>query len=564
MIRLSSFITKLYTEKEAREIQKELQKFYNTLTKNSFNRGNLQWYKYTNLYVTYPDSIEGEDKIPIRNLANFLPHMVKIGFNALHILPFLDSPMKDGGFDVRNYLKIRKDLGTLNDLIHLKKKADGLGIKIFMDLVFNHVSVEHEWFQKALGNDTKFRNYFIHTKEKPIFLRKFRKNAAVWAEYIVEGKKKLVNVAFPEFAGKIPHWIHGKDGYWYYHTYRPEQIDINWKNPDIFLESAKILIYWANLGFNFRLDAIPFVGKSAYKQINTKTNFTHHLLAALNHLAKQINPECVFILETYEHINTVIGYLGKKNIQQAEMLYGFHLCTSLWVSLSEKNSNHIWKTLKKVQRIPTFALWINFLRNHDELSLAYLDNKSLHDARKAFMKFGKPFREGYGIAGRTMSLLGNDLHKFFMAYFLLLSLPGGILMVYGDEFGKKSTPDNLISKKLISDPRNINRGLLTSKYIKDHNHSEIVDFFTRLFQVRKTNFTYFLVWPEQLSDVDSIFYASYNLGSSELRVAVNLSTEKRILKLALSGYKKIFETSDVTFGKDEIILGPYAGIWIKK
>jgi glycosidase len=148
----------------------------------------------------------------------------RLGCNALHILPFLASPLVDAGFDVSDYMRVRDDLGTMEDMKNVVHEAQRLGIRLFMDLVSNHVSEEHEWFQKAQAGDEKYRRYFIVQKTRPRFVGKFHKDSAVWARYIVNGEVRDVNIAFPEMAGEIPHWRERKDGYWYYHTYYPQQL----------------------------------------------------------------------------------------------------------------------------------------------------------------------------------------------------------------------------------------------------------------------------------------------------------------------------------------------------
>src|SRR5579872_3254893 len=194
MIRVTSFLTPIYGEKAAHYIQEELNRYHATLPEKHFSQKNEDWYKASNLYEIYPDAIGGDRATPLRNLEDFLPHIYQTGFHAVHILPFLDSPMDDRGFDVSNYYKVRPTLGSMNDLDTLKYAANELGLKVFMDLVFNHVSIQHEWFVRAQNGEEKYRNYFIHTKEKPDFIRKFKKNAAVWAEYMVHGKKTIVNI----------------------------------------------------------------------------------------------------------------------------------------------------------------------------------------------------------------------------------------------------------------------------------------------------------------------------------------------------------------------------------
>lgn len=563
MIRISSYIAHLYGKEKAQDIQVVLEKYLETLPKGRY-RDEPLWYKSANMYVIYPDAIEGDKTHPLDNVIAFLPHIRETGFSAVHILPFLESPMRDRGFDVSDYYTVRKGLGSMNDIVRLRKEAKRVGLRLFMDLIFNHVSTKHEWFQKALNGDAKYRNYFIHTKEKPEFVRKLYRDAAVWAEYLVKGRKVQVAIVFPEEVGPIPHWIHGKDGYWYYHTFKPEQIDLNWRNPDVFIECAKVLIFWANKGFHFRLDAIPVFGKSAYKQINTRSNVTNHLLAGLNHLAKQVNPECVFILETYEKINTVIRYLGKKNVQQAEMLYGFHVCTALWVSLLDENTQRLWDTLREIGKIPTFGEWVNFLRNHDELSLAYLDKRTLKLVWKMLTPRGKLMREGFGVAGRTFSLLGGNEAHFLMSYMLLASMPGGIMMPYGDEFGKKNTPESYQTEQELKDPRNINRGVISHAYYIKNKNNEIYKIISHMLNLREKIRPYFNVWPEKQESADDIYHAIYTIGNSSLRIIINLSGKDRVLDFSLKGNKKIFSINQIREDDTTLILGPYAGVWLQK
>lgn len=154
-------------------------------------------------------------------------------------------------------------MGNIDEIRKFTKKANNLKIKVFMDLVLNHVSDQYEWFKKAEEGDEKYQNYFSITRIKPKYLKTIHKNSTVWAVYELENDKIVeTNIAFPESCGPLPHWIEGKSGkIWYYHTYYPEQSDVNWLNPEVFLEFVKIITFWIKLDFNFRLDVIPFVGK---------------------------------------------------------------------------------------------------------------------------------------------------------------------------------------------------------------------------------------------------------------------------------------------------------------
>lgn len=561
---VTSLIQTLYKKEEVDKIEKELKDYIKTLPKIEPQPFTQNWYKNSNLYILYPDSLQTQHGSPIKNIIHHLPQVKALGCNAIHILPFLKSPMQDKGFDVSDYYQVREGLGGIQEIKDLRKTANSLGIHLFMDLVFNHVSIEHEWFIKAQKGHEFYRNFFIHTKEIPQFLGKIEKNSTVWAEYLVNGEKILVSVAFPEFAGELPHWVQGKDGYWYYHTYYPSQIDVNWKNPDVFIELSKVLLYWASIGFNFRLDAIPFIGKSAYKQLNTHNPFTHHLTAVFNVLAQKVNPNCIFILETSEHLDAEIEYFGTTNIHQAHMLYGFQLTTALWISLIENNIEYLWKQLKKDKHIPIHAQWINFLRNHDELSFANTDNRLLEDIHKNLLPFGKPFREGFGIAGRTYSLLGSDEKRFLMAYFLLSSLPGSMLIPYGDEFGMSNIPQSQLPPKEQADARNINRGKLSQDLMQSAKGKRIFDHISQIIAKRQLLQDYLNIWPEEIINDKGIFSARYKTGTSELLIFVNITDKNKTITIDKTSLQAVANINTIEWNENTIKLGPYAGIWLQK
>lgn len=416
--RLEYHLNSLYGPK-AGPLLIEIEKLSHQYEAFEYQERNPYWYKYLNLYIMYPDSLYGKGKNPLQRVCDHIPHIQSLGCTALHILPFLESPMVDKGFDISDFYAIRKDLGHLNDLRDIIRTAKEHGIRVFMDLVFNHVSDQHEWFQRAQEGDKEYREMFVYTNKKPEYIRTFDKDAAVWAEFMVNGEPKAVNVAFPEFCGEVPLWREGKDGYWYYHTYYPQQPDINWFNPNVFLEFTKILFFWTSLGFNFRLDAIPFVGQYAYKEASSDTQTTHHLVSALRNVAQMINHECAFIVETYERLDSVVAYFGTTNHREAQLSYNFHLCTDTWITLVEQDSKYIWSKLKLTSKVPNHAEWINFLRNHDELSLAYVGDDMLKKVLADIGPGGIPFRKGHGVAGRTRSLLDGNVKRFLMAFTLL-------------------------------------------------------------------------------------------------------------------------------------------------
>lgn len=565
MQKIRQYLAELYPSK-ASEIRDHLLERIESYSKVEPIFTNPTWYKNINMYVVYPDAFKSNKQPAFVSLTKHIVRIKELGCTAIHVLPFLESPMLDKGFDISDFRKLRPALGNLNDLKFFKKSADEAGIRVFMDLVFNHVSDKHEWFKKAENGDEKYRDYFIHTKEKPIFIRTYHQDAAVWAEYKVDGQTKAINVAFPEQTGEIPHWRQGKDGFWYYHTYYPEQPDINWQNPDVFLECAEIVMYWASLGFHFRLDAIPFIGKSAYKEIDKDHEKTFAILSALKLVARAINPECAVIVETYESIETVIEYFGNTNREQAELSYNFHVCTNLWVTLIQKDTSYLWNKLNQMLSIPNRCEWLYFLRNHDELSLAYLNEDLKNRLSEKLDARGASFREGYGISGRTYSLLGSDERRFLMAYFLLASLGSSLVLPYGDELGKKNIPLSKLSKTDQRDTRNINRGPLTRYDFTQPKAKRIAQKMQEILRRRQEVFSHYINSDpiEIKTKHKPIFAAQFEVGNSQLLVFVNLSDKPAKVSYNLESMQKIFSLHEVHLAENHLHLGGYAGVWLQR
>jgi len=567
--RLSEILTSLYP-KDASELIPEITKIIDQ-TKRSIDHQetNLLWHKEVALYTIYPDAIRLPNKSAFEALTEHLDYIKDLGCNTVHILPFLESPMIDKGFDISDYYKVRQDLGINDEIRKFTQKARDLKIKVFMDLVLNHISNEHEWFQKAESGDEKYQNYFSVVHQKPKFIKTINKKAAVWAVYEENGKNIEVNIAFPENCGTIPHWREGKNGnIWYYHTYYPQQLDVNWFNPEVFLEFTKILVFWLKMGFNFRLDAIPFVGKEPYKDASGAGQITNQITEALYNICQSVKPDIAFLAESYENIGTVIDYFGSSSKEQTQLAYNFYLCTALWVTLTTLDAEYIWKQLKKTQEIPVHATWLNFLRNHDELSLAYLSEELNTQVNAELLPGGLPFRGKYGISGRTHSLL-TDQERFLMAYFLLASIPGSIMIPYGDEIGAINVPFEELSETDKHDSRSINRGRLTKKAMQENQ--ETYQAFQKIIRSHQFLGQYINIWPEKLKvnmlkgEEKQLFLAKYKAGSSELNILINLGPKPVTLELLenFENLTPVAQINSASFNNSKVKLGKYGGLWLQ-
>lgn len=537
-------------------------------------KANLDWYKNFNLYVTYPNSFCDTNKCDLNALNKRLDHIQNLGTNVLHILPFLKSPMIDAGFDISDFMSVRDKLGGNEALASLIKETRKRNINIFMDVIFNHISTKHEWFIKAINGEQKYRDYFVHTKKKPAFIKKYKDENGVWAQYEFDGNTRDIRIIFPEQTGEIPHWVQADDGYWYYHTFYPHQIDVEWDNPEVFIEFAKILIYWAAKGLSFRLDAFSFVGKDIHKGKIESTPKTFQILEALQLIVKSVSPTSVFLSEIPKPIKETKEYFGYNGHKRSDLAYNFPLMCNLWTSIITQNTDELWETIKEsATDQPKWAGWITFLRNHDELCLDFTDTKTRELICKTLNSKGLPFRAGYTISGRTASFLDENPKRIAMAYLMLASVPGNPAIIYGDEIGKTNDVDFMkeqttMKRELINDnniaddTRDINRGQIIESDINTKYAQNIYSKLSSIFKTRLENSSFFSVTPDKVTtDNTQVFAAKYSRTNKSLSVFVNLGKKEIDIDLPADS-EIILNINNAKKHGNSITLAPYSGIWI--
>lgn len=565
MHNLQQSLAPLYGEEKGKSLTDAIQNHLDNLPKPVAFKKEPDWYKNMNFYIVYPDSIEGANDVPLRNLKDHLDWVRDLGCNAVHILPFLDSPMIDKGFDISNFYDVRQDLGTLEDLMDVKKRAEELEMHVFMDIVFNHISDEHEWFQKAESGDEYYRNFFFWSKDKPEYHGTVTNEYGVFAKYVIDGKEKEVYIVFPETVGEIPHWRQGKDGYWYYHTFYPQQLDVNWFNPDLFLEFAKIVMYWASLGFHFRLDAIPFVGKGIYKDALYDDKNTHIIVHAMYEVAKMVNSNCAFLVETYEALDSVIKYFGTANDPETTLAYNFHLCAHTWISLVKRDCTSMRQIVEETRKVPVHAEWINFLRNHDELSISFVDGKTRTATVNELAKGGALFRGGHGLGGRTFSLLGKDMERLVMAYALVASIPGAQGIVYGDDVAMENVDIRTLPEADQKDTRNINRGILKQDWKTDPARQPVVKALQEILNKRRFLAYYMNAFPEIIfNEIPEVFVCRYTHGTSQLVTFSNLSEKEITIDYVFNNGEVVLTVNNAKLEGSKVILGKYGCLWVQQ
>ena len=337
----------LYKSDQVKVLLRDLEQLISRHQKKGVGQQQLGPYAAHHLYVTYPDAFcLSRGRPGFATLSKQLPRLRALGFDALHVLPFLQSPMIDKGFDVQNYLRVRSDLGgnrACNSFLAASRKH---GLRVFMDIVMNHVSEQSAWFKAAEQGQVRFRRYFITSEKEPKFIRKYQDASGEIALYEQAGKEIAVRIVFPEQVGRIPHWRLGRDGYWYYHTFYPHQLEMNWHNPEVFLEYAKILSYWAARGLSFRLDAIQLLGKKDYMNEAESSDRTHQIVKALREVVRRVNSESIFLVEVFTKLPEMLRYFGSSKSGGSELSYNFQLCASLWSALEFRDGKPVWQCLR--------------------------------------------------------------------------------------------------------------------------------------------------------------------------------------------------------------------------
>lgn len=583
------------------------------------------WYKDEVIYMFYVDqfgTITPEKPNKFKDTIQMLPYLKSLGVTTLYMLPFADSPMEDAGFDVKNPQNVRQDLGGKVQFEEFIKEAKAQGFNIKADLVLNHFSDQHEWFQKAMQGDTSKLDYFITREDMPQYTKYVDPKLGTVIEYKEDNgtisKRRLI---FPEITEnnyrKVT--INGKD-YYLYHTFYPFQLDINWKNPEVLYYNLKTLNYWANLGVDiFRLDAIPYLDKEAGTNAENLPT-THDIIKILSLYLQAVAPRTVLQAEACQLPKDVIPYFGTekksesiidgqvreiKRTDEVQIAYNFPYMPALWASFITEDSKYIKDTLKQVPNIPESASWATFLRVHDELTLEMVTPEMRELIYKALEPKGAPFRKGFGVAGRMANFLDQDHDHIEMAFSVLLSMPGIPIIYYGDEIGAKNNFTNakksadlrkkkqLKSKiKLLSffDSRDINRGTLTKKNFFDAMNStstysgKIFHKVQKMISLRKsipalsrgnltiikTNSPHILAYTRSYKGEKYLIVN--NLSNKRLTAEVDLPSD--ILVKALKNKHYVSLTNILTDDnyklkvsirdkKTRLLMYPYAVVWLK-
>jgi len=342
-----------------------------------------------------------------------LDYLEELGITAIWLLPFYPSPLRDDGYDIQDYYKVAERYGNVDDFKAFLEAAHDRGLQVITELVINHTSDQHEWFQRARRAEpgTPERDYYV------------------WSD--TDEKWPDVRIIFTDTEKSNWTWDPVAKQY-YWHRFFSHQPDLNYDSPDVQREIIEILDYWMNMGIDgFRLDAIPYLFE---REGTNGENLpeTHEYLKKLRTHVDENYDNVLFLAEANMWPEDSASYFGDGD--ECHMNYHFPLMPRMYMSVKLEDRHPITDIFDQTPEIPENCQWATFLRNHDELTLEMVTEEERDFMNKVYAA-DKTARINVGIRRRLAPLMDNDLRKIKLLNVLLMSLPGTPVLYYGDEIG---------------------------------------------------------------------------------------------------------------------------------
>ncbi len=374
------------------------------------------WYKDAVIYEvhikSYCDS-SGDGIGDFRGLLRKLPYLEELGITAIWLLPFYPSPLRDDGYDIADYLSINPDYGTLADFREFLREAHARGIRVITELVLNHTSDQHAWFQKS-------------RRAKP---------GSVWRDFYVwsdsPDRYPDARIIFKDFESSNWSWDPVAKAY-YWHRFYSHQPDLNFDNPRVHKALLRVLDFWFGMGVDgLRLDAIPYL----YEREGTNCENlpeTYEFLKTLRAHMDGRYPNRLLLAEANQWPEDAVAYFGEGDL--CHMAFHFPLMPRMFMALQMEDRFPIIDILEQTPKIPDGCQWGLFLRNHDELTLEMVTDEERDYMYRVYARDPRA-RINLGIRRRLAPLMGNDRRKIELMNVLLFTLPGTPIIYYGDEIG---------------------------------------------------------------------------------------------------------------------------------
>jgi maltose alpha-D-glucosyltransferase/alpha-amylase len=539
---------------------------------------NSMWYKSGVIYElhvrTFQDS-DGDGTGDFPGLTSRLDYLRDLGITAIWLLPFYPSPLKDDGYDIADYCSVHAMYGTLADFKTFLDEAHRRGLRVITELVLNHTSDQHPWFQRArrAAPGSKFRDYYV------------------WNDS--PDKYKRARIIFKDT--EISNWTwDAKASAFYWHRFFSHQPDLNFENAAVHEEMIKVIDFWLDLGVDgVRLDAVPYLYEAEDTNCENLTR-THDYLKKLRAHVDEKYGDRMLLAEANQWPEDAVAYFGSGRGDECHMAFHFPLMPRLFMSLSMEDRVPIVDILEQTPPIPETAQWALFLRNHDELTLEMVTDEE-RDYMYRMYAHVQQARLNLGIRRRLAPLVGNDRKRIELLTALLFSLPGTPVIYYGDEIGMGEniylgdrngvrTPMQWSSDKNAGFSRANPQSLFLPINLDPENHYEAVNV-----EVQERNNYSLLWWMRRLialykrqrafgrgsieflnPENRKIFACIRRFEDEIILVVANLSRFVQPVELDLSVYQSLIPIE--LFGRTEfpplsekplfLTLGPHAFYWL--
>ncbi len=373
------------------------------------------WYKDAIIYQVHVRTFFDTNADGIgdfRGLAQKLDYLQDLGVSAVWLMPFFPSPLRDDGYDIADYFSVHSSYGNLDDFKSFLQAAHERGIRVIVEMVLNHTSDQHPWFQESRkSQDNPKRDWYV------------------WSD--TDTKYHGVRIIFVDTELSNWAWDPVSKAY-YWHRFFSHQPDLNYDNPAVREEMWRVMKFWVELGVDgFRLDAVPYLVEREGTSCENLPE-THAVLKELRAKLDQHFPGKMLLAEANQWPADLRAYFGEGD--EFHMAFHFPLMPRMFMGLKLEDRKPITEILKQTPQIPASCQWCLFLRNHDELTL-----EMVTDMERDYMydqyAIDKHMRINVGIRRRLAPLLDNDRRRIELMNGLLMSLPGTPIIYYGDEIG---------------------------------------------------------------------------------------------------------------------------------
>jgi len=373
------------------------------------------WYKDAIIYQVHVRAFydsSGDGNGDFRGLAQKLDHLQDLGIDCIWLMPFFPSPLRDDGYDISDYRSVNPTYGTLDDFKAFLDAAHKRDIRVIIEMVLNHTSDQHPWFQESRSS-----------RNNP------RRDWYVWSD--VDTRYKGTRIIFLDT--ELSNWAWdpvSKQYYW--HRFFSHQPDLNWDNPEVRAEMWSVMKFWLEMGVDaFRLDAVPYLVERENTNCENLPE-THAVIKELRARMDHDFPGRMLLAEANQWPADLGAYFS--NGDEFHMAFHFPLMPRMFMGVKLEDRKPITEILKQTPEIPPVCQWCLFLRNHDELTLEMVTDMERDYMYDEYAQ-DKAMRLNLGIRRRLAPLLDNDRRKIELMNGMLMSLPGTPIIYYGDEIG---------------------------------------------------------------------------------------------------------------------------------